>query len=113
MPQFIYTGQGSSISIAGRHVDRGIATTLEGRAADIASTHPDFEQVGGSKAGDAKTAGSSKVAAKPAASRSTTRKATVVKETTKRAPAKAEPSTPIVSSDDPTPASTEIDPNDI
>lgn len=110
MATFIYSGESQSISIAGRHVARGIPTQLEGRAADTAREHPDFEEVA-SDGSEPKA----KAGAKPRATRSSTRKTTATKSTrpTKGTPTKSEPSTPLVSSSDPTPASTEINPNDI
>lgn len=43
MPLFIYTGPHGSLSIAGRSLDRGQPTRLEGRAAEAAAGHPDIQ----------------------------------------------------------------------
>ena len=40
MPLYIYEGPGTGISIAGRSLDRGLPTLLEGRAALAAEGHP-------------------------------------------------------------------------
>lgn len=44
MPLYVYEGPGTSISIAGRTLDRGLPTMLEGRAADSAADHPDVHE---------------------------------------------------------------------
>ena len=43
MPIFVYTGPHGSLSIAGRSLDRGQPTRLEGRAAEAAAGHLDIE----------------------------------------------------------------------
>lgn len=55
MPQFIYEGTGHSLSIAGRTLVRGIPASLEGRAAESASSHPDVRSIDapGAKKGSA------------------------------------------------------------
>ena len=50
MPMFTYEGPGTSLSIAGRTLDRGQPTILEGRAADSAADHPDVRKLGESSA---------------------------------------------------------------
>lgn len=44
MPLYVYEGPGSSLSIAGRTLDRGQPTNLEGRAAEAADGHPDIHE---------------------------------------------------------------------
>ena len=44
MPLYIYEGPGTGISIAGRSLDRGQPTHLEGRAAAAAAGHPDIHE---------------------------------------------------------------------
>lgn len=51
MPIFVYEGPGAGISIAGRSLDRGQPTVLEGRAAEQAGAHPDVRLL--APAGDA------------------------------------------------------------
>jgi hypothetical protein len=44
MPKYVYEGPGTSLSIAGRTLDRGQPTVLEGRAAEAAANHPDIHE---------------------------------------------------------------------
>lgn len=44
MPLYIYEGPGTSLSVAGRSLDRGQPTNLEGRAAAAAAGHPDIHE---------------------------------------------------------------------
>lgn len=44
MPLYLYEGPGTSLSIAGRTLDRGQPTSLEGRAALAADGHPDIHE---------------------------------------------------------------------
>ena len=45
MAQFVYEGPGHGLSIAGRDLTRGIPVSLEGRAAEAASNHPDVRAI--------------------------------------------------------------------
>jgi hypothetical protein len=46
MAIYTYEGPGTSLSIAGRTLDRGQPTVLEGRAAESAANHPDIHEQG-------------------------------------------------------------------
>lgn len=46
MPMYIYEGPGTSLSIAGRTLDRGQPMVLESRAADAAEAHPEVRAIG-------------------------------------------------------------------
>jgi hypothetical protein len=50
MPLFVYEGTSASLSIAGRTLNRGMPTMLEGRAAESAAEHPDIRNYGESSA---------------------------------------------------------------
>lgn len=57
MPEYVYEGPGSSISIAGQSLAHGEPTTLEGRAAEAAEAHPEIRAIGSGRAAKATTSG--------------------------------------------------------
>lgn len=56
MPTFVYNGPSTSLSIAGRTLDRGQPTILEGRAAEAAASHPNVSALDALAGGKARAA---------------------------------------------------------